>query len=696
MKNAFVVKKDVCVIGAGHAGCEAALACARLGLDTVIFTMNTDSIAMMNCNPHIGGSSEGHLVREIDALGGEMGKNIDKTFIQSKMLNVSKGPAVHSLRTQADKAAYSTAMREVLENQENLEIRQAEVTDLLTQKDLRDLGIDEFKFDARESEKEERIDSEKELREPEQEEGRNLERERGIESEKEEGSPEIEKIKELANKQDESWKIAGVRVHTGTIYLCKAVIICTGTYLNARCLVGESITETGPSGMQRSTFLRDSLEKLGISVRRFKTGTPARMDGRSIDYSKMTIQEGDKKVIPFSYSTDPKDVQIEQVPCWLTYTNEKTHEIIRNNIDRSPIYAGIIERTGPRYCPSIEDKVIKFAEKTRHQVFIEPEGLTTNQMYVDGMSSSMPDDVQQQMYRTVPGLENCKIVKNAYAIEYDCINANILKQTLETKQVRGLFCAGQFNGSSGYEEAAAQGLIAGINAAAYIRGTKPLVIERSEGYIGVLIDDLVSKDNREPYRMMTSRAEYRLLLRQDNADLRLRKYGYEVGLISQEQYDHVCEKEAAIQKETERLKGIKVGAAANIQAHLESIGSAPLKTAVTLAELLCRPEITYDLLAPIDPERPELSEEVKEQVEINIKYEGYIERQKKQVEQFEKLEHKKIPEGINYDDVLSLRLEARQRLAQIRPSSIGQASRLSGVTPADVAVLLVYLEKNQV
>ena len=640
IKNAFVVEKDVCVIGAGHAGCEAALACARLGLDTVIFTMNTDSIAMMNCNPHIGGSSKGHLVREIDALGGEMGKNIDKTFIQSKMLNVSKGPAVHSLRTQADKAAYSTAMREVLENQENLEIRQAEVTDLLTAKDLKELGIGE--------------------------------------------------------EQEDEQRIAGVRVHTGTIYLCKAVIICTGTYLNARCLVGESITETGPSGMQRSTFLRDSLEKLGISVRRFKTGTPARMDGRSIDYSKMTIQEGDKKVIPFSYSTDPKDVQIEQVPCWLTYTNEKTHEIIRNNIDRSPIYAGIIEGTGPRYCPSIEDKVIKFAEKTRHQVFIEPEGLTTNQMYVDGMSSSMPDDVQQQMYRTVPGLENCMIVKNAYAIEYDCINANILKQTLETKQVRGLFCAGQFNGSSGYEEAAAQGLIAGINATAYIRGTKPLVIERSEGYIGVLIDDLVSKDNREPYRMMTSRAEYRLLLRQDNADLRLRKYGYEVGLISQEQYDHVCEKEAAIQKEMERLKGIKVGAAANIQAHLESIGSAPLKTAVTLAELLCRPEITYDLLAPIDPERPELSEEVKEQVEINIKYEGYIERQKKQVEQFEKLEHKKIPDGINYDDVLSLRLEARQRLAQIRPSSIGQASRLSGVTPADVAVLLVYLEKTQV
>ncbi len=636
------------MIGAGHAGCEAALACARLGLGIVIFTMNTDSVAMMNCNPHIGGSSKGHLVREIDALGGEMGKNIDKTFIQSKMLNVSKGPAVHSLRTQADKAAYSTAMREVLENQENLEIRQAEVTDLLTDEDLRELGIG--------------------------------------------GAQDVEQVKEHGKVP----KISGVRVHTGTIYLCKAVIICTGTYLNARCLVGESITETGPSGMQRSTYLRDSLAKLGITVRRFKTGTPARMDGRTIDYSKMTIQEGDKKVIPFSYSTDPKDVQIEQVPCWLTYTNEKTHEIIRNNIDRSPIYAGIIEGTGPRYCPSIEDKVIKFAEKTRHQVFIEPEGLTTNQMYVDGMSSSMPDDVQQQMYRTVPGLENCKIVKNAYAIEYDCINANILKQTLETKQVRGLFCAGQFNGSSGYEEAAAQGLIAGINAAAYIRGKKPLVIERSEGYIGVLIDDLVSKDNREPYRMMTSRAEYRLLLRQDNADLRLRKYGYEAGLITQEQYDHVCEKEAAIRQETERLKGVKVGAAANIQAHLESIGSAPLKTAVTLAELLCRPEITYDLLAPIDPGRPELSEEVKEQVEINIKYEGYIERQKKQVEQFEKLEHKKIPDGINYDDVLSLRLEARQRLAQIRPSSIGQASRLSGVTPADVSVLLVYLEKNQV
>lgn len=640
-QNAYHIETDICVIGAGHAGCEAALAAARIGFRTVIFTMNVDSIAMMPCNPHIGGSSKGHLVREIDALGGEMGKNIDKTFIQSKMLNKSKGPAVHSLRTQADKAAYSMSMREVLENQENLEIRQAEVTDILTE----EISADEIKG----------------------------------------------KEGDFPQKR----RVVGVQTHQGTIYSCRAVIICTGTYLNARCLVGESITETGPSGMQRSTFLKDSLDRLGIGLRRFKTGTPARMDGRSLDYSKMTIQKGDEKVIPFSYSTDPKDVQIEQVPCWLTYTNEETHEIIRENLDRSPIYAGIIEGTGPRYCPSIEDKVVKFSEKTRHQVFIEPEGRSTNEMYVDGMSSSMPDDVQQKMYRTVPGLENCRIVKNAYAIEYDCINANDLKLSLEMKSVDGLFCAGQFNGSSGYEEAAAQGLLAGINASMKLKGQEPLILKRSESYIGVLIDDLVSKDNREPYRMMTSRAEYRLLLRQDNADLRLRKYGYRVGLISREQYDYVCWKKKEIQKEMERLRNIKVGAASSNQKILREIGTSELKTAVTLAELLCRPEITYEKLKDLDPNRPKLPDAVTEQVEINLKYEGYIQRQKKQVEEFNRLENRAIPENIDYDEVLSLRLEARQKLKELRPSSIGQASRMSGVTPADVAVLLIYLEKEK-
>ena len=633
--NSYQLQADVCVIGAGHAGCEAALASARLGLKTVIFTMNTDSIAMMPCNPHIGGSSKGHLVREIDALGGEMAKNIDKTFIQSKMLNVSKGPAVHSLRTQADKAEYSRQMRHTLENQNNLEIRMGEVVDLYT-----------------------------------------------------------EEMQDADGKAIQ--KITGVRLNTGTVYHCKAVIICTGTYLNARCLVGETIMETGPSGMQRSTYLKDALEALGIHTRRFKTGTPARIDKRSIDFSRMTAQYGDPHVIPFSYSTKPEDVQIEQVPCYLTYTNEQTHEIIRANIDRSPIYAGIIEGTGPRYCPSIEDKVIKFSEKTRHQVFIEPEGRYTNEMYIDGMSSSMPDDVQQKMYRTVPGLENCRIVRNAYAIEYDCINANALKQTLETKAVHGLFCAGQFNGSSGYEEAAAQGLIAGINAAMEIKGEEPLVLKRSESYIGVLIDDLVSKDNREPYRMMTSRAEYRLLLRQDNADLRLRKYGYRVGLISKEQYDHVVWKQEAIDAEILRLKNTRIGAAGANQEYLQSIGSSAIRTGISLADLLCRPEITYQNMSGLDPMRPSLPDEVTEQVEINIKYEGYIERQKKQVEQFNRLENKKIPQNIDYDKVLSLRLEARQKLKQLRPSSIGQASRMSGVTPADVSVLLVYLEKYEI
>ncbi len=629
-EHGFQIDTDVCVIGAGHAGCEAALATARTGLRTVLFTMNVDSIAMMPCNPHIGGSSKGHLVREIDALGGEMGKNIDKTFIQSKMLNRSKGPAVHSLRTQADKAAYSRSMRSVLEHQDNLTIRQAEVTEILTE-----LCMGEQKEERR--------------------------------------------------------RVCGVRVHQGTIYHCTAVIICTGTYLNARCLVGESITETGPSGMQRSTYLKDSLSQMGISLRRFKTGTPARMDGRTLDYSKMTIQKGDERVIPFSYSTDPETVQIEQVPCYLTYTNEETHEIIRQNLDRSPIYAGIIEGTGPRYCPSIEDKVVKFAEKTRHQVFIEPEGRDTNEVYVDGMSSSMPDDVQQRMYRTVPGLEHCSIVKNAYAIEYDCINANDLKLSLEVKSVDGLFCAGQFNGSSGYEEAAAQGLIAGINVSRRFKGKDPLILKRSESYIGVLIDDLVSKDNREPYRMMTSRAEYRLLLRQDNADLRLRKYGYESGLITEEQYRHVLWKEEKIKAEMDRLRTVKVGAAAANQEYLLRIGSTELKTAVSLAELLCRPELTYEKLKGIDLDRPELPAEVTEQVEINLKYEGYIDRQRKQVEEFNRLENRWIPENIDYDQVQSLRLEARQKLKELRPSSIGQASRMAGVTPADIAVLLVYL-----
>ena len=678
----YFIDTDVCVIGAGHAGCEAALACARLGYRTVIFTMNVDSIAMMPCNPHIGGSSKGHLVREIDALGGEMGKNIDKTFIQSKMLNISKGPAVHSLRTQADKAEYSKAMRKILENQENLTIRQVEVTDILTQYDLEKLQEKDGGKNQINEQTNEQINEQ-------------ISNQIFDQINKDDQMSNDGQVIDQENNHAEKLRVAGVRIHTGTIYTCKAAIICTGTYLNARCLVGESITETGPGGMQRSTWLKDSMDHLGIPLRRFKTGTPARMDGRTLDYSKMKIQPGDPVVVPFSYSTDPADVQIEQVPCWLTYTNDETHEIIRQNLDRSPIYAGIIEGTGPRYCPSIEDKVVKFSEKSRHHVFIEPEGRFTNEVYVDGMSSSMPDDVQQRMYRTVPGLENCVIVKNAYAIEYDCINANQLKLSLETKAVDGLFCAGQFNGSSGYEEAAAQGLIAGINAVNKIRGREPLILERSEAYIGVLIDDLVTKDNREPYRMMTSRAEYRLLLRQDNADLRLRKYGYEQGLITQKQYDYVCYKEEKIEEETARLKKVRIGAAAANQEILRSLGSAELKTACTLAELICRPELSYDKIADLDPDRPKLTKDITEQVEINIRYEGYIDRQKKQVQQFEKLEHRKIPAWIDYDDVGSLRNEARQKLKAFLPSSIGQASRISGVTPADITVLLIYLEKNR-
>ena len=650
-KNEFLAEKaDVCVIGAGHAGCEAALACARLGLETVIFTVSVDSIALMPCNPNIGGSSKGHLVREVDALGGEMGKNIDKTFIQSKMLNVSKGPAVHSLRAQADKADYSREMRKVLERQEHLSIKQAEVCEILW-----------------------------------------------------------EEVAEDSNEKRK--KVTGIKTFTGAVYECKAVVLCTGTYLRARCLCGDSITYTGPNGLQAANHLTESLEKMGIVLRRFKTGTPARMDGRSIDYSKMEEQFGDEKIVPFSFSTDPDSVQKDQVSCWLTYTNERTHEIIRANLDRSPIYAGIIEGTGPRYCPSIEDKVVKFAEKERHQVFLEPEGLHTNEMYVSGMSSSMPEDVQLAMYRTVPGLENCKIVKNAYAIEYDCINARQLYPTLEFKNVKGLFSGGQFNGSSGYEEAAGQGLIAGINAAMSIIGKEPLILDRSESYIGVLIDDLVTKDNREPYRMMTSRAEYRLLLRQDNADLRLREKGYQIGLISEVQNQEVQAKKYLINKEVERLKNTMVGANREIQNFLEAHQSSSLKTAASLAELICRPELSYDILNEIDTKREEamtgfikeaeklygnidkkLLNCVIEQVEIEIKYEGYIVRQKRQVEQYKKMEKKKIPLDINYDDVPSLRLEARQKLKEFQPISVGQASRISGVSPADVSVLLVYLE----
>ena len=633
---------DVCVVGAGHAGCEAALACARLGLETVIFTVSIDSIALMPCNPNIGGTSKGHLVREIDALGGEMGKNIDKTFIQSKMLNKSKGPAVHSLRAQADKAEYSREMRKVLENQEHLTIKQAEVCELLT---------DECVYNNEKK-----------------------------------GCYEDNKI---------SYKITGLKTYTGAIYECKVVILCTGTYLKARCLCGETITYTGPNGLQSANHLSDSLKALGIEMRRFKTGTPARMDSRSLDYDKMEEQFGDKKIVPFSFSTNPDDVQIDQVSCYLTYTNERTHEIIRDNLNRSPIYAGIIEGTGPRYCPSIEDKVVKFAEKEKHQVFIEPEGLHTNEMYVSGMSSSMPEDVQLAMYRTVPGMENCKIVRNAYAIEYDCINPRQLYPTLEFKNIKGLFSGGQFNGSSGYEEAAAQGLIAGINASLTVLGKEPVILDRSQAYIGVLIDDLVTKENFEPYRMMTSRAEYRLLLRQDNADLRLREIGYQVGLITKEQYDHMLHKKIKIREEITRLKNTVVGAAKKNQIFLSSHGSAPLRTGTNLAELMCRPELSYEMLSEIDPDRKFLPEDVVEQVEIEIKYEGYIERQQRQVEQYRKMEKKKIPEDLDYNDIPSLRLEARQKLIHYNPISVGQASRISGVSPADISILLVYLEHYQ-
>lgn len=622
-------KYDVIVIGAGHAGCEAALACSRLGLNTIVFTMSADNIAFMPCNPHIGGSSKGHLVREIDALGGEMGKNIDKTFLQSKMLNTSKGPAVHSLRCQADKMEYSKEMRKVLEAQDNLTIKQAEVSEIL---------FEEYNDDGYKK------------------------------------------------------RITGVKIFSGMIYEAKAVILCTGTYLKSRCLTGESITYSGPNGLLPSNYLSDSLINAGILLRRFKTGTPARMDGRTIDYSKMSEQFGDDPVVPFSFDTDAADVQKPQVSCWLTYTNEKTHEIIRNNIDRSPIYAGIIEGIGPRYCPSIEDKVVKFPDHERHQVFVEPEGTYTNEMYIDGMSSSLPEDVQLAMYRTVPGLENCKIVKNAYAIEYDCLCPGQLSPYLEIKEIKGLFSAGQFNGSSGYEEAAAQGLYAGINASMQILGKPYLTIDRSEGYIGVLVDDLVTKENLEPYRMMTSRAEYRLLLRQDNADIRLRKKGYEVGLIDQARYDKLVSKIEAIDNEVKRLKNTVVGANSKMQVFMEKNGSSPLKTATSLAELICRPEFSYETIAEIDTDRKELPSDVIEQVEITIRYEGYINRQERQVEQFKKLEKKLIPVDIDYNDVGSLRLEARQKLEKFRPTNIGQASRIGGVNPADISVLLIYLD----
>lgn len=614
---------DVAVIGAGHAGCEAALACARLGLKTIVFTVSVESIALMPCNPNIGGSSKGHLVREIDALGGQMGITVDQTFIQSKMLNKSKGPAVHSLRAQADKHDYTDMMRNIMENQENLTIKQAEIIDILT----------------------------------------------------------------------EDGKVSGVVTHTGGIYPCKAAILATGVYLKARCLCGESITYTGPNGLQAATHLSESLKRLGIDLVRFKTGTPARIDKRSIDFSKMEEQKGDETVVPFSFTTNPEDIQKDQVSCWLTYTNERTHEIIRSNLHRSPIYAGVIEGVGPRYCPSIEDKIVKFADKNRHQVFIEPEGNYTNEMYIGGMSSSLPEDVQYEMYRSVPGLENARIVRNAYAIEYDCIPATQLKSTLEFKNVEGLYSGGQFNGSSGYEEAAAQGLMAGINASMKLLGKEQIVLKRSEAYIGVLIDDLVTKETHEPYRMMTSRAEYRLLLRQDNADLRLTPIGHQVGLISDERYEKLLEKEAMIEKEIERVNDIMIGGSREVQEFLENHNSTPLKTAVSLAELIRRPELSYELLEPLDKERVQLPADVIEQVNINVKYEGYITRQLKQVEQFKKMEVKLIPESLDYNDISGLRIEARQKLSAVRPHSVGQASRISGVTPADISVLLIYMEQ---
>ncbi len=621
-ESLLIEKYDAVVVGAGHAGCEAALALARLSLNTIVFTVSVDSIAMMPCNPNIGGTSKGHLVREVDALGGEMGKNIDRTFIQSKMLNKSKGPAVHSLRAQADKKEYSYTMRKVLENTDHLTIRQGEVTELIVEDNV----------------------------------------------------------------------LVGVKTNTGTIYHCKVCVLCTGTYLKARCITGNVSTYTGPNGLQAANYLSESLEKNNIQIRRFKTGTPARMDGNTVDFSKMEPQYGDEKIVPFSFTNKAEDLEREQVKCWLTYTNEKTHEIIMDNIDRSPLYSGYIKGTGPRYCPSIEDKVVRFSDKPRHQVFIEPEGNYTNEVYIGGMSSSLPEDVQEKMYRTVPGLEHAKIVRNAYAIEYDCIDSLELLPSLELKKIKGLFSAGQANGSSGYEEAAAQGLIAGINAARKVKGEEPVIIDRSQGYIGVLIDDLVTKGTNEPYRMMTSRAEYRLLLRQDNADERLTKIGYEVGLIDEERYRLFCEKYDMIQKEINRVKNTFVGNTEKVQNLLERYNSTLLPSGSSLAELIKRPELSYEILEEIDEKRPKLPEDVAEEVNINLKYEGYINRQMKQVEQFHKLERKKIPSDIDYSKVGSLRLEAIQKLTDVQPESVGQAARISGVSPSDISVLLVYLE----
>ena len=616
---------DIVVVGAGHAGCEAALACARLGLETIVFTVSVDSIALMPCNPNVGGSSKGHLVRELDALGGEMGKNIDKTFIQSKMLNESKGPAVHSLRAQADKQEYSRQMRKTMENTQHLTIRQAEVSELIVEKG----------------------------------------------------------------------QIKGVKTFSGAIYHGKAVVLCTGTYLRARCIYGDVSNPTGPNGLQAATHLTDSLIANGIEMFRFKTGTPARADKRSIDFSRMEEQFGDKRVVPFSFSTDPESVQKEQASCWLTYTNQETHKIIRDNLSRSPLFSGAIEGTGPRYCPSIEDKVVKFPDKERHQVFVEPEGLYTNEMYLGGMSSSLPEDVQYAMYRTVPGLEHVRIVRNAYAIEYDCINSLQLKSTLEFKKIHGLFAGGQFNGSSGYEEAAVQGFMAGVNASMEVMGREQVVLARSQAYIGVLIDDLVTKENHEPYRMMTSRAEYRLLLRQDNADLRLRRIGHDIGLVSDAEYEHLLEKEVQINAEIERLEKATIGGTPKVQELLARYESTPLKSGTTLAELIKRPELDYEKLAEVDENRPELAFDVQEQVNIEIKYEGYIKRQMQQVAQFKKLEGKKLPENFDYAQVNSLRKEAVQKLNKIQPSTIGQASRISGVSPADISVLMVYLERSK-
>ena len=616
---------DVVIVGAGHAGCEAALASARLGMETIMFTVSVDSIALMPCNPNIGGSSKGHLVRELDALGGEMGKNIDKTFIQSKMLNESKGPAVHSLRAQADKQDYSRHMRRTLENTDHLTIRQAEVSEILA----------------------------------------------------------------------EDGKIRGVKTFSGAVYYAKAVILCTGTYLKARCIYGDVSNPTGPNGLQAANHLTDSLREHGIEMFRFKTGTPARVDKKSIDFSKMEEQFGDLRIVPFSFSTNPDEIQKDQVSCWLTYTNENTHRIIKDNLDRSPLFSGAIEGTGPRYCPSIEDKVVKFPDKNRHQVFVEPEGLYTNEMYLGGMSSSLPEDVQYAMYRTVPGLEKVKIVRNAYAIEYDCINALQLKPTLEFKKISGLFAGGQFNGSSGYEEAAVQGFMAGVNAVMKIRGQEAVVLDRSQAYIGVLIDDLVTKENHEPYRMMTSRAEYRLLLRQDNADIRLRKIGHEIGLVSDEEYKHLLKKMDDIQSEIKRLEKTVIGVSDRVQIFLEKYGSTLLKSGITLAELVKRPELNYDKLAELDEGRPELPDDVREQVNIEIKYEGYIKRQMQQVAQFKKLEDKKLPEDFDYSEVNSLRREAVQKLNKVQPATIGQASRISGVSPADISVLLVHFTRKQ-